>query len=122
MPKTIALVGHCGVDAPQLASEITSAVGAKVLSCADEEELEEVADSGVDLLLLNRELPFGFDDEEGIDVIRRLHERHPHLKMMLVSDHADAQEEAVANGALPGFGKGEIGTPRVAQVLKDALS
>ena len=34
---------------------------------------------------------------------------------------ADAQAAAVANGALPGFGKREIGSPRVLEILKAAL-
>jgi hypothetical protein len=41
--------------------------------------------------------------------------------MMLVSNYPDAQAAAVAAGAVPGFGKREIGTPRVAQVIREAL-
>jgi hypothetical protein len=41
--------------------------------------------------------------------------------MMLVSNYADAQQAAVAAGALPGFGKRELGTPRVSQLIRDAL-
>ncbi len=41
---------------------------------------------------------------------------------MLVSNHEDAQAEAVAAGALPGFGKASLGQPgmieRVAAALK----
>ncbi len=41
--------------------------------------------------------------------------------MMLVSNYPDAQAAAVANGALPGFGKREIGSPRVIELIKGAL-
>jgi hypothetical protein len=42
--------------------------------------------------------------------------------MMLVSNHPDAQAAAIAAGAAPGFGKRQIGTPRVAEVLRQALA
>jgi hypothetical protein len=40
---------------------------------------------------------------------------------MLVSNYAEAQAAAVAAGAVPGFGKREIGQPRVAQLIREAL-
>jgi hypothetical protein len=40
---------------------------------------------------------------------------------MLVSNYADAQAAAVAAGALSGFGKREIGNPKVKQLLENAL-
>jgi len=40
---------------------------------------------------------------------------------MLVSNYPEAQAAAVAEGALPGFGKREIGTPRVNDLLRNAL-
>jgi len=77
---------------------------------------------GVDLLLLNRELDYGFTDRRGVDMIRRLRPQHPQLRFMLVSNYADAQQSAIAAGAMPGFGKREIGSPRVSQVLREALA
>ena len=48
--------------------------------------------------------------------------RLPELKMMLVSNYPDAQAEAIAAGALPGFGKRELGSERVTKLLREALS
>jgi hypothetical protein len=76
---------------------------------------------GVDLLLLNRELDYGFTDRRGVDMIRRLRPHHPQLKFKLISNYADAQESAIAAGALRGFGKREIGSPKVSQLLREAL-
>ena len=42
--------------------------------------------------------------------------------MMLVSNYHDAQQAAVAVGAVPGFGKRELGTPKAAQLLREALA
>ena len=76
---------------------------------------------GTHLLLLNRELSYGFNDVMGVDLIKRLRPQHPQVRLMLVSNYAEAQAEAVAEGALPGFGKRELGSPKVLELIRDAL-
>src|SRR5687767_725451 len=118
--KKVVLVGHCGPDSSFLRMAVSSASrGITVAAADDQDELDTYLTKGVDLLLLNRELGWGFDQTEGVEVIRSLRTRHPNLKMMLVSNYPEAQAAAVAVGALPGFGKREIGTPRVTQLLRD---
>ena|SRR5690242_14379692 len=122
MSKKVALVGHCGPDSSYLRMAVSKAFrDAKVVAADDDSELKQLLADGVDLLLFNRILDYGFRSDEGVDVIRELRAEYPNLKMMLVSNYEDAQEAAVQAGALPGFGKREIGTPRVSQVLRDAL-
>ena len=122
MPKKIALVGHCGPDSSYLRIAVSRAErDVQVLSVDDDSDLKRALDEGVDLLLLNRQLDYGFDEREGVDLIRKLRAKYPAVKTMLVSNYSDAQAAAVAEGALPGFGKREIGTPRVAELLRDAL-
>lgn len=122
MSKKVALVGHCGPDSSFLRIAVSRAAGqAKVLSADDSQSLKRVLDAGVDLLLLNRQLDFGFDEDEGVDVIRKLRPMYPNLKMMLVSNYPDAQAAAVAEGALPGFGKRELNSPKVAELIRAAL-
>ena len=122
-PKIIALVGHCGPDNSYLRMVISSAdQDAEVLSADDEAELNHLLQGPVDLVLLNRELGWGFNDMMGVDLIRHLRPQHPQLKMMLVSNYPEAQADAVEAGAVPGFGKREIGSRRVIQLLRDALS
>ena len=123
MSKKVVLVGHCGPDTSYLRMAVTSALrGATVLAADDAQELSALLADGVDLLLFNRELGWGFDENEGVDVIRSLRARHPNVKMMLVSNFPEAQAAALSAGALPGFGKREIGTPRVTQLLREAMS
>jgi two-component system chemotaxis response regulator CheY len=124
MSKKIALVGHCGPDSSYLRMTVMKAAGtgAQILMADDDSELKDALEQGVDLILFNRELGYGFQDKMGVDAIKRLRSSHPNLKTMLVSNYADAQAAAVANGALPGFGKREIGSARVIEVLKDALT
>jgi two-component system, chemotaxis family, chemotaxis protein CheY len=121
--KKVVLVGHCGPDSSFLRMAVSSAArGITVHAADDQDELDTYLDKGVDLLLLNRELGWGFDQTEGVEVIRALRVKNPNLKMMLISNYPEAQAAAVAAGAMPGFGKREIGSSRVTQLLRDALT
>jgi hypothetical protein len=119
--KKVALIGHCGPDSSYLRMTISKAAkDVKILSADDDAELNHVLGEGPDLLLFNRQLGYGFSETQGVKVIEKLHGKLP-IKMMLISNHHDAQEAAVAAGALPGFGKREIGTPKVLELLREAL-
>jgi CheY-like chemotaxis protein len=123
MAKKVALVGHCGPDSSFLRIAVSRAgKDVQVLSADDGSELKRVLEQGVDLLLLNRQLDFGFEEDEGVAVIRKLRPHYPNVKMMLVSNYPEAQAEAIAEGALPGFGKRELNTPRVAELIREALA
>ena len=120
--KRIALIGHCGPDSSYLRMAVGRAQrDLQVVMVEDAQELEQVITEGVDLLLFNRLLDYGFEETEGAAAIGRLRAKHPELKMMLVSNYADAQAEAVAAGALPGFGKREIGSERVTNLIREAI-
>lgn len=122
MAKKVALVGHCGPDSTYLRMAVAKAArDARVLSADDDSELGEVLAGGVDLLLLNRELGYGFATSSGVELIRQLRARNPGLKLMLVTNYADAQAEAIAAGAEPGFGKRELGSPAVVERIRRAL-
>lgn len=118
----VALVGHCGFDSgplSRLAERI--APDAEVVRVNDQKKLDPVATRGT-LLLVNRVLDGRFTvGGSGIDLIRSLSESDDAPAMMLVSNYADAQEQAVAAGALPGFGKSEVGDPATMERLKESL-
>ena len=120
--RKVALVGHCGPDSSYLRMAVAK-VGrdVQVLSADDAEELKRLIASGVDLLLLNRQLDYGFDEDEGVELIRKLKSSYPFIKTMLVSNYPDAQEAAVKAGALPGFGKRDITSPQVPRMIREAL-
>ena len=70
MSKKVLLVGHCGPDSSFLRMAVSSADrGAQILAADDSRELSQVLEQGVDLLLLNREMPYGFEDAEGVGLI-----------------------------------------------------
>jgi len=120
MTRSIALVGHCGVDGPRLQRELSAALkDVDVVRINSTEDLERCCEDEADLLLINRE-PVGFE-ESGLDLVREVCEKHPDLKVMLVSDYEQAQKEAVSAGALPGFGKQLLGTSKLAEAVERAL-
>ena len=123
MGKTVALVGHCGPDSGYLRMTLSSiARDVKIVAADDDDSLKHVLSAGVDVLLVNRVLDFGFDEHEGIAVIRKLHKHYPNVKMILVSNYPEAQAAAVAAGGLPGFGKRDLGSPRVKEMLRELLT
>lgn len=122
MPKTILLVGHCGPDSSYLRRAIKSAIAdVRITSADDNEELAKEV-GAADLVLVNRELGYGFDPPTGVEMIRQIKSQIPHAKLMLVSNYPEAQQAAAAAGAVPGFGKREIGSHRVTQLLQDAVA
>lgn len=122
MSKKVVLVGHCGPDSSYLRITVGKAApGVQVLAADDDASLGTVLGDGVDLLLLNRQLDYGFDESDGVSLLKRLRRIYPELKAMLVSNYPEAQAAAVAEGALPGFGKRELGTPKVAGLIREAL-
>ena len=123
MSKKIVLVGHCGPDSSFLRITVGKAYpGAQVVSADDDATLGRHLGDGIDLLLLNRQLDYGFHEDEGVALLKRLRAIYPNLRAMLVSNYPDAQAAAVAEGALPGFGKRELNTPRVAELIREALA
>src|SRR4051812_42759128 len=109
MPQQIFLVGHCNIDGPRLQREISTKLPkTDVIRVNSDQDLERAADSPQAVLLVNRE-PVGFD-RDGLDIVRDVRQSRPNTRLMLVSDFEDAQQEAQQLGALPGFGKSEIGS------------
>ena len=120
MPHSVILVGHCGIDGPRLQREISSRIpGTDVVRVNSTADLRRTLSDGADLFLVNRE-PVGFD-EDGLDIIRDIRGGHPQAKVMLVSDYPEAQEAAVREGALPGFGKSEMGSESLTDTVRQAL-
>ncbi|MEM8874780.1 MAG: hypothetical protein AAGD32_11055 [Planctomycetota bacterium] len=120
--KTVALVGHCGPDSSFLRMAVSSALpGAQVKMVDDDNELEATVNQGVDLLLFNRVLEFGFTNRQGQELLEQVREKHPDLAVMMVSNFDDAQQAAEDAGAKPGFGKNEIGTDKVKDRIRAAV-
>ena len=121
--KVVALVGHCGPDSSFLRMAVTSAVpGTRVVMVDSEQDLSQALQEGVDLLLLNRRLDYGFEDDDGVEIVRRIKTQKPDQRVMMVSNYPETQIAAESAGALPGFGKREIGSARVKDRIAAALN
>lgn len=101
-------VGQCGFDGPRMARLWRDALEAEVQNAETGEEAAELlADQDFDLVLVNRVL--AADRSSGLEVIERLRAQNVHVPIMLVSDLPEAQDAAVALGAVRGFGKAHLG-------------
>jgi hypothetical protein len=117
---TFVLIGHCGPDSYLMKNAVSRAVpGATIVSADDQTDLDRHLAPGA-VLLVNRVLGDGFESESGIELIRALHRRQPQAITMLVSNYPEAQQEAQAAGARPGFGKREVNSAQTKAILREA--
>lgn len=123
MPRPrILSVGQCGFDHAGLARFAEKHLNADLVAAATSTDaLEALRRETFDLVLVNR--VGDRDGRPGLDLIRALKadESLASIPAMLVSNYADAQAEAVTAGALPGFGKAEVGRPELASRIKSVL-
>jgi len=113
-------VGQCGFDSASLERLFEQDYSAAVESVdTAAEALDRLQAEKFDLVLVNRRLDG--DGSSGVALLEKLHAQKPDVRLMLVSDKADAQAEAVAKGALPGFGKSALRSPETTQRLREAL-
>jgi hypothetical protein len=118
--RTFVLVGHCWADRLGLKSAVEGAVpGARIEKANDMSALGGRTGSTA-VLLVNRVLDGRFETESGVDLIRRLAQGEDPPTTVLVSDYPEAQAEAVAAGARPGFGKSQLHEERTARILRQA--
>jgi two-component system chemotaxis response regulator CheY len=120
--KRILSVGQCGADHGSLSRTFKSHFGAEITRAdGAAEALGLMEQQAFDLVLVNR--VFDADGASGLDFIRQLMQREPRaiVPVMLVSNYDDAQREAVAAGASPGFGKASLGQPSMLARVHEAL-
>ncbi len=119
---TFVLVGHCWADRIGLRSAVKRAVRSARIERADDlPALRNYLGSGA-VLLINRVLGGGFDPGSGVELIRLLAETGDAERAILISNHGDAQDEAVAAGAQPGFGKSQLRDQATEQLLRQAAT
>ena len=121
--RRVMSVGQCSKDHGSINRFLTASFDVEVVPVATESEATGLLRrQGFDLVLVNRQ--FDADGTEGVDFIARLKQAGdlPAVPVMLVTNFPEYAEEAVAKGAVPGFGKAELGSPQVVDRLKSYLS
>jgi DNA-binding response OmpR family regulator len=112
-------VGQCGFDGPRMARLFKSQLDATVESVSTAAEAKKkIAANKYNIVLVNRVLDG--DRTSGIELIEDLARTGTGTPLMLVSDREDAQDQAVAKGAVRGFGKAELGEPEMLELIKSA--
>ena len=116
---TVVLVGHCGFDANQLARFVEQTLpDVKVVSAHEDAALAS-ASNEQSLWLVNRKLDGRFDTD-GLGLITRQAAKQRGPRVMLISNYADAQQQAQNAGAFPGFGKADLFSDHATTNLKAA--
>ena len=109
MKKHVLDVGQCQMDHGALRRLIEGKFAADVTQAdSAEQALAQLRSGQFDLVLVNRKLDADYSD--GLDIIKQI-KADPDLSgvnVMLVTNYAEHQAEAIAAGAAPGFGKAEL--------------
>jgi two-component system chemotaxis response regulator CheY len=120
--KRVLSIGQCFADHSSIRRTLSGHFGVEVVPAATAAEAREtLREQTFALILVNRVLDG--DGSSGVEVIRQLRadeELRP-VPVMLVSNYEDAQRQAVAQGALPGFGKAALGQPQMLGRLRAIL-
>ena len=122
MTKRVLDVGQCGPDHAAIQAclkrhfdcEVTAAEGL-------DDTLAQLRGGPIDLVLVNRKLDRDYSD--GVEIIRFLKAspRTAGVPVMMVTNYANHQDEAVAAGALRGFGEFELDSDQTYQKLAAVL-
>lgn len=115
-------VGNCGADHGALQALLQRHWGAETQAAADAvATFSALRDRRFDLVLVNRIMDA--DGSEGIDIIRALKNdaQLSAVPVMMITNFPEHQQAAVAAGALPGFGKRDLGSPEMLDTLRAVL-
>lgn len=123
MTKQVLSVGQCGPDHASLCLFIETNFDAKVTGARlPDDTFAELDHHKFDLILINRKLDADYSD--GLEIVKSLKEdpRYKSVPVMLVTNYCEYQDQAVAAGAVRGFGKLEFCKPETAEKLRPFLS
>lgn len=122
MPKRVLDIGNCSMDHGAIRGMLEKQFGAQVVQChGPEDSLDTLRHGQFDLVLVNRKLDQDYSD--GLDIIQAIKAdpAFAALPVMLITNYPEYQEQAIAAGALPGFGKKQLYAEDTQQRLADLL-
>ena len=115
-------VGQCDYDHGRISDLLRAQFGVEVVRVhSTTEALDRLRSEAFDLVLVNR--VFDHTAEEGLDLIRKAkaNSKTSDVPVMLVSNFPESQAEAVAVGAIPGFGKAALAEAVTKERLEKVL-
>lgn len=122
MTKRVLDVGNCAMDHGSLRNLIENQFDARLHQVHDlQGALQALQKESYDLVIVNRLMDR--DGSDGMEIIRRIKEdpQSSATPVMLLSNYPEYQQTARAAGALPGFGKRELGEATTLEKLRAVL-
>ncbi|MCA9265507.1 MAG: response regulator [Planctomycetales bacterium] len=116
-------VGNCAIDHGNIRQMLQEHFAAELDAVHDgTSALDALRANDYDLVLVNRLLDR--DGSSGLDVIKsiRTASEFALVPVMMVTNFSDHQAQAVAAGAVPGFGKAALGTAETLACLQPFLA
>jgi CheY-like chemotaxis protein len=123
MSKTVLDVGQCNPDHSSITSLLTQNFDVSVQRAhSHDQALMMAKESQPALILINR--LYDADGSEGMETLAALKadDVTANIPVMVVSNYSDAQDAAVAAGAVQGFGKSALNTPKTIELLNAHLN
>lgn len=120
--KQVLSVGQCGFDHGSISRFLKSHFDVEVTPAATATSATGLLkDKPFDLVLVNRQ--FDADGSEGLDFVRdiKADSSLSSIPVMLITNFAEYDREAVALGAVSGFGKGSLGSAETVRRLEPYL-
>jgi CheY-like chemotaxis protein len=120
--KRVLSVGQGFADHSAISRTLQTEFGVEVVPADDAAEaLARLRLEPFDLVLVNRILDR--DGSQGVELIKEMKAdlETAQVPVMLVSNYEDSQRQAVAAGAVPGFGKAALGQPQMLGRVKSYL-
>lgn len=119
---TVLSVGQCNPDHSRISAVFEQHFGARVETADSQAEAIRLAEANrYAIILVNRVLDA--TGSSGLDIIGVLAASESSKSpLMLVSNYEDAQTEAIALGAVPGFGKAKLDENSTLEIFRQYLS
>lgn len=121
MTKVVLDIGNCNPDHAAIASMLKKHFDVQVLRAHQWSDAQTLLQSqSVDLILINRKLDIDYSD--GIEILRALKtSTWRNIPVMLITNYAEHQQQAISEGAVLGFGKLELSSPETHEKLRAVL-
>lgn len=123
MSKRVLSIGQCVPDNAMLRRYLEQHFTVDFVTVEDATgALKALRNQPFDLALVNRKLDVDYSD--GLEVIRQI-KADSHISqvpIMLVTNYAEHQDDAIAAGAVRGFGKLDYGKPETHERLGEYLA
>ena len=122
MTKTVLDIGNCDPDHNAIQRMLASNYDVIVLRAHQlSDALQLLGERNVDLIVINRKLDI--DYSEGIEILRHLKQdpTYKGIPTMIITNYAEQQLAAVADGAEYGFGKTQYAEPATHERLSRFL-